>query len=81
MPSDQFEVVERCNRPVNIHPTVTPFSTGCDRHLLRTSAFILAGGQGERLYPLTQSRPKPAVSPSLSYKMYERYNGIWMHCD
>jgi ADP-glucose pyrophosphorylase len=32
------------------------------RHLLRTSAFVLAGGQGERLYPLTESRPKPAVS-------------------
>ena len=31
-------------------------------HLARTSAFILAGGQGERLYPLTASRPKPAVS-------------------
>src|ERR1700756_241955 len=30
--------------------------------VLRTSAFILAGGQGERLYPLTESRPKPAVS-------------------
>jgi glucose-1-phosphate adenylyltransferase len=32
------------------------------RDLVRTSAFILAGGQGERLYPLTESRPKPAVS-------------------
>ena len=30
--------------------------------VLRASAFILAGGQGERLYPLTESRPKPAVS-------------------
>ena len=30
--------------------------------LARTQAFILAGGQGERLYPLTISRPRPAVS-------------------
>ncbi len=28
----------------------------------RTRAFILAGGQGERLQPLTLARPKPAVS-------------------
>jgi glucose-1-phosphate adenylyltransferase len=28
----------------------------------RTSTFILSGGQGERLLPLTVSRPKPAVS-------------------
>ncbi|HLH32434.1 MAG TPA: sugar phosphate nucleotidyltransferase [Terriglobia bacterium] len=28
----------------------------------RTQTFILAGGQGERLQPLTVSRPKPAVS-------------------
>jgi glucose-1-phosphate adenylyltransferase len=30
--------------------------------MIRTHAFILAGGQGERLQPLTVSRPKPAVS-------------------
>jgi glucose-1-phosphate adenylyltransferase len=33
-----------------------------DIELARTTAFILAGGQGERLHPLTESRPKPAVS-------------------
>ena len=30
--------------------------------LPRTQAFVLAGGQGERLLPLTISRPKPAIS-------------------
>jgi glucose-1-phosphate adenylyltransferase len=29
--------------------------------LPRTQAFVLAGGQGERLFPLTVSRPKPAI--------------------
>lgn len=29
--------------------------------LPQTQAFILAGGQGERLFPLTVSRPKPAI--------------------
>jgi glucose-1-phosphate adenylyltransferase len=32
------------------------------RELARTQTFILAGGQGERLQPLTTLRPKPAVS-------------------
>jgi glucose-1-phosphate adenylyltransferase len=30
--------------------------------LTRTQTFILAGGRGERLHPLTVSRPKPAVA-------------------
>ena len=29
--------------------------------LPRTQALILAGGQSERLYPLTLSQPKPAI--------------------
>jgi glucose-1-phosphate adenylyltransferase len=32
------------------------------REIAKTHAFILAGGQGERLQPLTIARPKPAVS-------------------
>jgi len=32
------------------------------RELSRTQAFILAGGKGARLHPLTAARPKPAVS-------------------
>ena len=35
---------------------------GKTAELARTHTFILAGGQGERLHPLTVSRPKPAVS-------------------
>ncbi len=31
------------------------------RQLERLSTFVLAGGRGERLYPLTQDRAKPAV--------------------
>jgi glucose-1-phosphate adenylyltransferase len=33
-----------------------------DPDLARTQTFILAGGQGKRLHPLTVSRPKPAVA-------------------
>src|SRR5712692_2109556 len=32
------------------------------QHLARTQALILAGGQGERLHPLTFVLPEPAVS-------------------
>jgi len=33
-----------------------------ERHPSAYPVFILAGGQGERLAPLTEAKPKPAVS-------------------
>jgi len=36
-------------------------STTSTDSLPGTQAFILAGGEGERLLPLTVSRPKPAI--------------------
>jgi glucose-1-phosphate adenylyltransferase len=39
--------------------------------MARTQAFILAGGQGERLQPLTESRPKPAVSFGGSFRILD----------
>ena len=41
------------------------------RELARISTFILAGGQGERLHPLTLSRPKPAVSFGGAFRMID----------
>jgi len=41
-----------------MNTTSTTSRTG----LQRTQALILAGGRGERLFPLTASRPKPAIS-------------------
>ena len=32
-----------------------------NEYLKRTLVFLLSGGQGERLYPLTRDRSKPAV--------------------
>ncbi len=37
--------------------------------LSRTLTMILAGGQGERLYPLTRDRAKPAVPFGGSYRL------------
>ena len=43
-----------------------------DRYRLgHTLTFLLAGGQGERLYPLTQERAKPAVPFGGSYRIVD----------
>jgi len=40
-------------------------------HIKNSIAFILAGGQGERLYPLTEYRAKPAVPFGGSYRIID----------
>lgn len=51
--------------------------------IARTSAFILAGGQGERLHPLTELRPKPAVSFGGKFRIIDftlfncLHSGLW----
>jgi glucose-1-phosphate adenylyltransferase len=37
----------------------------------KTQAFILAGGQGERLFPLTVKRPKPAIPFGGSFRIID----------
>ena len=37
----------------------------------RTLAFIMAGGKGERLYPLTRDRAKPAVPFGGRYRIID----------
>ena len=38
---------------------------------LRTLAFVLAGGKGTRLYPLTKERAKPAVPFGGRYRIVD----------
>jgi glucose-1-phosphate adenylyltransferase len=57
--------VEAYARPGAIHyaPTIRQgvVTRGDESALLQTVVLLLAGGQGERLYPLTKDRAKPAV--------------------
>lgn len=41
------------------------------RHVNKTVAFVLAGGQGARLYPLTAERCKPAVPFGARYRIVD----------
>src|SRR5215469_7795173 len=49
--------------------------------MARTQAFILAGGQGERLHPLTVSRPKPAVSFGGKFRIIDFTLSNCLHSD
>ncbi len=44
---------------------------GQESALQQTTVMILAGGQGERLYPLTKDRAKPAVPFGGSYRIID----------
>src|SRR5687768_7206311 len=50
----------RCDPP----PTGVP-------HMHRTLAFVLAGGEGRRLWPLTKERSKPAVYFGGRYRLID----------
>src|SRR5713101_8640423 len=52
----------------SLKTTFHPFSL--NNVLKQTTAMILAGGQGERLSPLTRDRAKPAVPFGGIYRIY-----------
>lgn len=67
--------VDRYARPHAVHyaPTISRgvFSRGQESELQQAMVMVLAGGQGERLYPLTKDRAKPAVPFGSSYRIID----------
>jgi glucose-1-phosphate adenylyltransferase len=67
--------VERDARPSSVHyaPTLSRGLTarGQESAMQQTTVMILAGGQGERLYPLTRDRAKPAVPFGGNYRIID----------
>jgi glucose-1-phosphate adenylyltransferase len=67
--------VERDARPSLVHyaPTLSRGVTarGQESALQQTMVMILAGGQGERLYPLTKDRAKPSVPFGGNYRIID----------
>ncbi|HEX8833916.1 MAG TPA: glucose-1-phosphate adenylyltransferase [Abditibacteriaceae bacterium] len=67
--------IESLVRPSALHfaPTLSRGVTarGQESALQQTMVMILAGGQGERLYPLTRDRAKPAVPFGGSYRIID----------
>ncbi len=43
----------------------------CDREVKKTLVYLLAGGKGQRLYPLTEERAKPAVPFGGKYRIID----------
>lgn len=73
--SDAPSPVERDARPALVHyaPTLSRGVTarGQESALQQTMVMILAGGQGERLYPLTKDRAKPSVPFGGNYRIID----------
>ncbi|MBV9867319.1 MAG: glucose-1-phosphate adenylyltransferase [Abitibacteriaceae bacterium] len=67
--------VDRYARPNAVHyaPTISRgvFARGQESELQQTMVMVLAGGQGERLYPLTKDRAKPAVPFGAHYRIID----------
>ena len=67
--------VDAYARPSDVHfaPTISRGARvrGQQSHLQNTVVMLLAGGQGERLYPLTRDRAKPSVPFGGNYRIID----------